>query len=269
MRILAYNILEGLRPVDPPPTERRKLDRARTAAAQAVVREADPDFLVLNEALFCQQYGGRRIDYGALFGFEFAAAALYDEAWGNAILSRYPIQTAYEVRTQERGGLVSRVRTPSGELVVASYHPHPARDAVLRAEDFARLVEGTAGPTLVCGDFNCLNPDDAIDLEALVDGFRQFSVDAEASVQRFVEAGRHVFPTLAARGLYDAVPEAGRRYTIPTDLVRSDKRSAMRIDHILCNDGIRVEGGEVVHSEASNRASDHHPVQLDFTLHPT
>ena len=48
-----------------------------------------PDILVLNEALFCRQYVDRAVDYARLFDFPYQAAALYDEAWGNAILSRH------------------------------------------------------------------------------------------------------------------------------------------------------------------------------------
>jgi endonuclease/exonuclease/phosphatase family metal-dependent hydrolase len=43
----------------------------------------------------------------------------------------------------------------------------------------------------------------------------------------------------------------------------------MRIDHILANDALEIVGGEVVHSAASNRASDHHPVLVEFHLRPT
>jgi endonuclease/exonuclease/phosphatase family metal-dependent hydrolase len=71
---------------------------------------------------------------------------------------------------------------------------------------------------------------------------------------------------LGELGLKDAIPPTGRRYSIPTDLINTDKSSAMRIDHILANDAIEVVVGEVVHSAASNRASDHHPVLVEFRL---
>src|SRR6516165_1044864 len=58
LRLASYNLLEGLRPMGPGPGERRQLDRERTEAARSVVRELSPEVLVLNEALFCQQYQG-------------------------------------------------------------------------------------------------------------------------------------------------------------------------------------------------------------------
>jgi endonuclease/exonuclease/phosphatase family metal-dependent hydrolase len=48
-----------------------------------------------------------------------------------------------------------------------------------------------------------------------------------------------------------------------------DKSSAMRIDHVLVNDGIEIVSGEVAHSPASNRASDHHPVMVELRMRPT
>jgi endonuclease/exonuclease/phosphatase family metal-dependent hydrolase len=269
LRLVSFNILEGLRPIARSTGEQRDLDRERAEAAKTVVADLRPDILVLNEALFCRQFLGRMVDYAGLFAFPYQAAALYDDAWGNAILSRFPITSSHEMQIYNRGGLASVIAAPSGELTVASYHPHPSRYPANKASDFVRLVFGLTGPLIVCGDLNCISPEDAIDRSAMIDAFRSFSPDAEATVDQFIESGRHVFRALAELGLKDAIPPAGRRYSIPTDLINTDKRSAMRIDHILANNTIEIVGGEVVHSPASNRASDHHPVLVEFRLRRT
>jgi endonuclease/exonuclease/phosphatase (EEP) superfamily protein YafD len=87
-------------------------------------------------------------------------------------------------------------------------------------------------------------------------------------VDQFIDSGKAVFGALARFGLTDAVPLPGRRYSIPTDLINPDKRSGIRIDHVLANDRIEVVAGEVVHSSATNRASDHHPVMVEFRIGP-
>jgi endonuclease/exonuclease/phosphatase family metal-dependent hydrolase len=266
LRLVSFNILEGLRPIARSVGEQRDIDRERAEAAKAVVTDLRPDILVLNEALFCRQFLGRTVDYAGLFGFPCQAAALYDDAWGNAILSRFPITRSHEMQIYNRGGLASVIAAPTGELTVASYHPHPSRYPENKASDFVRLVSGVTGPLIVCGDLNCISPEDAIDRSAMIEAFRSFSPDAEAAVDQFIESGRHVFRALGELGLKDAIPLAGRRYSIPTDLINTDKSSAMRIDHILANDVIEIVGGEVVHSAASNRASDHHPVLVEFRL---
>jgi len=266
LRLVSYNILEGFRPLDRLGTRRRALDRERIAAARSVVRELDADILVLNEALFCRAHVGKRVDYHTLFAFQHETAALYDGAWGNAILSRFPIVRSQELRIYNRGGLIALVQTPSGLLTVASYHPHPQRLPENKALDFSQLVEGLTGPLIVCGDLNCISPEDAIDREHLIAAFGLFSRDPPRDVDRFLESGRLVFAALAKLGLKDAIPVASRRYSIPTDLISSDKSSGIRIDHILANAAIEVAGGEVVHTQASNRASDHYPVLLQFRI---
>jgi endonuclease/exonuclease/phosphatase family metal-dependent hydrolase len=265
-RLVSFNILEGLRPLARSSSERRLIDRERKEAARAVVAELDPHILVLNEALFCRQFAGNAIDYGDIFQFPYQAAALYDDAWGNAVLSRFPITKTEEMRIYNRGGLLATIETTDGPVTVASYHPHPQRLPENKALDFGRLVAGLTGPIIICGDFNCISPGDHIDRAQLVEAFRNFSTSAEVAVERYIDSGKRVFDTLGKLGFKDAVPPAGRRYSMPTDLINLDKSSAMRIDHVLANDGIEVTGGEVVQTAASNCASDHHPVMLEFRL---
>ena len=265
-RLVSFNILEGFRPISASSSERRLIDRDRADAARTVVADLAPDILVLNEALFCRQYAGRSVDYAGVFGFPFQAVALYDDEWGNAILSRFPIVGSQEMRIYNRGGMVATIKTSEGKLSVASYHPHPGRFPENKAVDFVRLVEGLTGPVIICGDLNCISPEDRIDRDELIEAFRSFSPNPQAAVEQFVESGVQVFTALAALGFKDAIPPLGRRYTIPTDLINRDKSSAMRIDHVLANDAIEVLAGEVVQNAASNRASDHHPVAVEFRI---
>jgi exodeoxyribonuclease III len=177
-RLVSHNLLEGLRPIASDVGERRHFDRVRAEAARAIVHELRPDILVLNEALFCQEYKGCIVDYSRLFGFPYQSAALYDDAWGNAILSRWPILRSHQMRTKDRGGLVAVIDMPVGELTVASYHPPPNRNPTDKAADFVRLVADLSGPLIVCGDFNCVSHEDAI--ESSIDDCRFPSVFARA-----------------------------------------------------------------------------------------
>src|SRR5262245_35609195 len=251
LRLVSFNILEGFRPLHGTDEERRRIDRQRAEAAKQVVSDLAADILVLNEALFCREHEGQRVDYADLLGFPYEAAALYDGPWGNAILSHHPIARSQELRIYNRGGLTVVIDTPDGQLTVASYHPHPHRQPENKALDFTLLVAGLAGPLIVCGDLNCISPEDTIDRAGLIASFRAFSSNPEWAVDQFIESGKLVFASLGKLGLRDAIPLAGRRYTIPTDLINPDKSSGIRIDHILANDAIEVLSGEVVHSPAS------------------
>ncbi len=265
-RLLCYNILEGFRPVGADEAERRRIDRDRLAAAQQLCAELEPDIVVLNEALYCDAYDGITIDYGALLGFPYAASALYDREWGNAILSRFPIHGAEETRIPDRGGLRAEIALAEGAVTVASYHPHPLRQPESKAADFAALIDGIDGALVLCGDFNAISPEDTADEAQLLQGFRRFSPEPEAALARFLASGRAVFSLLTARGLRDAIPPEGRRYSMPTDLRSPDKDAAMRLDHIFVSPQLAVRRGEVLHHALSEIASDHHPVVADLAL---
>ena len=55
-------------------------------------------------------------------------------------------------------------------------------------------------------------------------------------------------------GLTDAVPLAGWRYSIPTDLTNLDKTSGIRIDHVLANNWIEV--GASAYKDDDNLKAD-------------
>jgi len=105
-----------------------------------------------------------------------------------------------------------------------------------------------------------------LDREQLIVAFRSFSTHPETAVDQFIDSGAEVFDALFSLGLKDAVPVSGRRYSIPTDLINLDKSSGMRIDHILSNDAIDVVSGQVIHNDNTNKASDHHPVMVEFRI---
>src|SRR6185312_1520362 len=132
--------------------------------------------------------------------------------------------------------------------------------------DFAALIDGVAGALVLCGDFNSISPEDSPDEARLLKGFRRFSPEPEAALARFLASGRAVFALLAARGLRDAIPPEGRRYSMPTDLRSPDKDAAMRLDHIFVSGEIEARHGEVLHHALSELASDHHPVMADLAL---
>src|SRR6185436_18632460 len=107
LRLVSFNILEGLRPLRGTEAERRQLDRLRAEAAKQVVAGLDPDILVLNEALFCREHAGVAVDYAGLFGFPYETDARYDGAGGRPILSVHPTAWSQELHIQRRGALTA------------------------------------------------------------------------------------------------------------------------------------------------------------------
>lgn len=263
LRVLSWNILEGwhhrCKSGQPP-----QWDEDRLHAAQSLVKQINPDIVVLNEALWCRSFKDYEVDYAALLGFEHMFCDTYDGAWGNAVLSRLPFVDTHRFRIHNRGGLRVSVQSDDWTLGVATYHPHPSRYPQNKASDYRQLVPmDFEHPLVVCGDFNAISPADDVDQRALVEAFKRFSSRPEEDVARFVEGGKEVFGALEQLGLHDAMQPDWRKPTMPTDLLSKDKSSAMRIDHAWVNDRVRVVHGEVIVSNEANVASDHYPIVLD------
>lgn len=259
--VMSWNILEGIHH----PNVKGNLpalDVKRLAYVRTVIAELHPDVLILNEALWARPVDGHHVNYAKLLGFNHGVGDTYDGVWGNAILSRFPLVSQERFRIHNRGGLRVTIQAAGWQLEVATYHPHPDRRPFKKAEDFTELL-GRAPldhPFLIAGDFNAISPVDQPDLTSLAAGFARFSKDPERSASRFIESGKAIFPVLHAHGLREAVPESGRQFSIPTDLISLDKGSAMRLDHVWVNGHLEVRGAAVVHHPAAGQGSDHYPV---------
>ena len=263
---MSWNLLEGAcqvaedgSPVDHPD---------RLVAAQALVRSNDPDILVINEALWCQPWEGRHVDYAARFGFPDSCGKLYDHHWGNVILSKHPVVACRSFDIYNRGGLLAEIATPQGVVCVATYHPHPSRWPVNKSQDFVDVAAlSTPGkPLFLCGDFNAISPEDQPDRDRLALAFARFAKDPVASSARFVDGGRAVFPRLVEAGLRDAIPSDSRGHTMPTRLVSEVDDSRMRIDHVWVNRQVLVQAARVCHDPLADQASDHYPLIVEFSL---
>ena len=255
--IVSWNIWEGMgaQIVDGV----AHVDTARLEKIRQTLNDIRPDVVVLNEALWCQEENGFFIDYKRLLGFEHSVQDLYDKHWGNMIVSHRPLDNPFRFRIHNRGGL--RVNIGSPALTVATYHPHPSRYPAHKAQDFQRLLEGCVGPTVVCGDFNAVSPEDVLDEVALTQAFASFSRKPASDVARFTEGGRAVFNCLTQLGFSDAVAFSDRHPTIPTDALNPKKDTAMRIDHAWHKD-TQFCRARVWDTPLTQWASDHLPLVI-------
>jgi len=263
IRLLQFNVLEGLYQ---PGGE--ALDLERVAAARQLVHALNPDVVVVNEALYVEPGRERYTDYAVLFGLTHQVGHQYDLAWGNAIVSRFPIGEVSWHVFYRRSSLVCTIAAPDGEFRLATYHPHPGRRGFLRAGDFETTLAavGTGRPAVISGDFNAVMPWDNPCRESLMDGFRRFTLPekVEGDVDRFIDSGIHIASVMERHGFRDLVED--RAHTIPTDFLSLDKGSAMRIDHVVGNDLIKRASGSVVRHAHAEWASDHRPVVVDLTI---
>lgn len=257
---MSWNFLEGGHAPGNP-----YLEPHRVESAQALVKELNPDVIILNEALWCEHFEDYFNDYAQLFSYPFSSGRLYDQNWGNIILSRFPIINTQAFFIYNRGGLVVTLENEGYQFQVGTYHPHPSRYPKNKAMDFHSLLKlcSKEMPVLVGGDFNTINPEDAPCHQSLAFAFQRFSKNPMEDSARFINAGNPVFDVFHSHGFRDAIPFESRKATMPTDLLTKNKDSAMRIDHVLCNSLVKIEKGWIEQSEMSNIASDHYPVLVD------
>lgn len=221
VRVLTYNVHMGV-----------GLDgRPDVSAIARVVGEADADVIVLNEVSrgwFIA--GGADVLHrlARIVGLPYVFAPAADEAWGNAILSRYPL---VDVRvdvlpvggaTMRRSAVSAAVQLRTGQLGVVGTHLHHVPQDVetrrAQAERVAQIADEfvRAGvPVVVAGDLNA--PPDTEDLAPL-DGW--------------------TFAT------------AGAPPTYPAD------RPVEHLDHVLLSPELEAAGVDVIETVAS----DHRPV---------
>lgn len=151
---------------------------ARLAAIIRLIRQVDPDLVILNEVDFSAQWSGglnqaEVLALGAGYhtwveqrNFDFRLPFL-SFSFGNVLLSRYPILGAEWLDLPRRSGLEStaigtkaasvvRVATESGSVSVVPIHlEFRGGDTRLRsAGTFARLMAAEENPLILAGDFN-------------------------------------------------------------------------------------------------------------------
>src|SRR3954452_5751722 len=115
LRLGSLDLLKGmLLPQAGGETERRTPDESRRRAAVTLIKRLEPDILVLNEALYCEEVFGQVENYADLFGFPHATNRLYDGSWGNAILSRFPAADVVALTVHRSGA--TQDRAGSGNL---------------------------------------------------------------------------------------------------------------------------------------------------------
>lgn len=155
---------------------------------------------------------------------------LAEGAYGNAILSRFPLKLVRYARLpkprgfpiESRGALWVTFEGLPLHLINTHLGLLPF-ERIQQVREILSWVEHSEGPHVLCGDFNCLP------------GSREHQ--------------------LLEKRLRDAV--VGKR--LPTFWL-------WRLDHVFCSPELKVAGCSVPLSRTSRLASDHLPLVVDFQL---
>ena len=261
MRIITWNILEGFHYFDRVLAQ-YVMDETRLNLAKSLISRLSPDILVLNEALWCSLHNEKLMNYAEIFGFPYSYGHIYDGAWGNIILSRFPITETNMLSFNKRSAIV----VVTNGIKVVTYHPHPLRSAFNKGVDFKAIADSIGDfPAIISGDFNMISPNDSFNSNILVEAFSSFSKTPDLDVERFVDSGKNITNTLTWSGFQDSL-QKNKLYTIPTDFLSMNKNSGMRLDFIFHNNFIKNKKSWIVEDKMAEYSSDHRPVVMDFDL---
>jgi endonuclease/exonuclease/phosphatase family metal-dependent hydrolase len=253
LRLVTFNIAHGrgLSPIQGF-TSVRKL-RLNLRRIAGLLEKVGADLVALQEIDECSVWAGSfdHLDYirahagysHAAFGINNRRSGLMNLCYGNAILSRFPINAPETIvfgrrRVGEKGFLFAEIDVGGRIVPIVNLHLHFASRrrrllqidllvAWLRQKERER-GRGWAVPPIVCGDFN--NPDTRDDATAAM------------------------LSHLGDYGDYSLHPLAG--LTFPSPLPRR------ALDFILVPPGCRAVRSEVIRSFLS----DHRPVMIEFSV---
>ena len=237
MRILAYNIWDG--------------GGDRLDVIADVIRGVDPDAVALVEATV-----ESASTLAADLGFELSFGevdGLFDLhlAW----LSRLPIRRARNHQLRELSKTLLEIQVAGIRLFathLASRHEEHAHPRVEEVRAILRILERVHGPHLLVGDFNALQPGEAV-------GKPPPGVVPRGDA--LPDADRIVLSPLAHAGYVDCfralTGEPGYTYTAQTPWLRLDYAFA---SHDVAP---RVSSCAVITGDLAARASDHLPVVVE------
>ncbi len=253
VRILTFNIAHGrgLNPIQGITTAQRLRRNLRRIGD--LIMELDADVVALQEIDQCSRWAGNfdHLDYlsqhtgmpFSVFGVHNRREGMLNLAYGNAILSRYPVLTSETVsfgqsRIGEKGFIFAEVDLHGRRVPIVNLHLHYRSrhhrfrqlDQLLNFLRDKRAAHGGSWPVLpiVCGDFN--TPGAASDVTAALH--------------------RH----LQDLGRYTLHPREGRTFPSPLP--------ARLLDFVFIPPRAREPQCRVV----SSILSDHRPVLVEFEV---
>ena len=272
MRVLTYNI-HGWRGRDD------QIDVARLAR---IIESSQADVVGLNEVFHPFVPPGQQrpaLDaLAAALGMSYAFAVSLTprfafaplSAYGNALLSRYPLlaHASHHLTPieghEQRGLLEARVLLGDGRTPFSIYVTHldhlsePVRLQQLAAV-FQWTVRDRSQPHLLIGDFNAISPEDYRDQ---LD--RRERLRSDPTTAHLVEDGFQVVPRLTKRGYVDIAVLAGQ----PGEPTFPARDPIVRIDYVWASAPLAATARDcqVWQTEETTLASDHLPVlaEIDF-----
>jgi len=228
-----------------------------------VIKEANPDFLALQEANNFDKDGDALLkkisNEIALPYYALSPGSLHENGkrYHVVSLSRFPLLEEYRFPgfLADQATLSVVVDSPLGELSLCNLHLHAhSEDKRLNELEIILKYQSRYKTHILLGDFNAISSSDNYgDLSA-----REFTHFDFVRFDVTDMLNKSYLDTLAHLSAED-------RYTSPTAGVSHPiSKSPIRIDYILVTPSLttRIRSATVIKTPTSEKASDHYPVTL-------
>lgn len=256
---MEYNILHGFHSVESP----FEHEKERQDQVIKIVKEKNPDILILTEACYGKKFMDVFVDYKKLFNFPYYYHANKDHEHGVSVLSKYPLSDSQNFSFGKVHFVRSKINLEKKIINLDVVHPHPS----LSEEEKERFIGGVLRdfktPYILVGDLNVCSFKDNYSKKEMIEGFSKISKYAEKIVSNLLSF--ETTKKIESFKLIDTYKKIHKKednvnFTVPTDLLSKDKSTGMRCDFIFCSKNFQVIESEIIKNKLTESASDHYPI---------
>lgn len=262
IKVMNYNILNGFCNDFPP----YKLNPEKMNNAVKIIKEQNPDILVLTEAYFwpfAKKINFKNIPtiFKEMYN-DYTSLAKGSFRWAPIVLSKYPVKDFNSSLSKYQLNHMRALIQINDELVtIDAFHPHPDTTEKQKAEFLKSILKNKNSKYILAGDFNALSPEDNYDKQKLINGYKNFmGSKAQSKIENMLK-GLSI-GTILNNSLVDSYKTENQNnsFTMPTNMRSKNKDSAVRIDYIFCSKDIKPLNSEIIKNKLTEKASDHYPI---------
>lgn len=260
IKIMTYNVFLGFHTYP-----KMKFEAQRLANAQKIVKEENPDILLLQESFYAIPNSTNLfIDYQKEFQYPYAAVGSWGDFQGNVILSKYLIVNSEVLPLGERTALRVQLEVCGNHLLtIDNIHLSPYVPEKEKSNQLEQILLKDKHYYIVGGDFNALSPDDSYIRQNILPDFLAFyGIHGVSVADDWLSC--ETIKTIKKRGMHDAFSSSD--YTYPTNLTKTDKTGAIKIDYLFHSPELKVENAHVNKTGEAEQASDHYPFIAIFLI---
>lgn len=267
-KIILYNILNGFCNNNTP----FKIDNNRMNKFLQIIKNQNPDILILNEAYFwpfAKEINFRYIDkiLKNLYN-EYTTLAHNYFRWAPIILSKFKVEKFdTSLSKYNFNYLRAELKIQDKSITIDVFHPHLDTNEEQKVGFLKPIIKNMSQNYILSGDLNALSLEDNYDKKKLIGGYQSFMKDkGKDKVTDMLKM--LIIKEILNNGLVDTYKAKNKKtdFTVPTDLMSKNKDAAARIDYIFISDNFKIINSGIIKNKITETASDHYPIYATLEI---